>query len=238
MRDWLRETAIFLVANEKAKWVLVICNVLLAVSGASYGMYPDHKEAIAKAYIAIAFVIILWALLVAIFYNRYGRNVLVYKRESGMLHDANLQQPNVAVRRTTILTLFEHFMNQGTNRKDSLCQAGMAIGKSFVVDYRNFLNRRNEAKPSNKSMIRELLEYDSSSGMGHFKIVSFDEKPQAFAEIEVANPFTRSDGKAEYDDFLRAYLGGMFEAVFERAFSAVTVHAGYGSKVLRVIIQG
>jgi len=73
-----------------------------------------------------------------------------------------------------------------------------------------------------QDLLRTALEYDSSSGMGLFELLTCSEGGKTCAQIHVRNPFTESEGRATspVSQFLLGYLEGVCSAIFDRNFVA------------------
>lgn len=98
---------------------------------------------------------------------------------------------------------------------DKLYDVGLEVGKSF---YERFINHEMQKGGIGKldKLLVKWQEYDSSSGMGIFRI------NEAGRYITVSNPFIGECSKSKNNarcKFLRGYLEGFLSSLFKKTTS-------------------
>jgi predicted hydrocarbon binding protein len=169
--------------------------------------------------IGVAIALLILAL---IFRERY---VIEYtlNPETGTLYDAKAGFPNVSLRVDTLNTILGWVLKMqkelgpgGPERV--LYEAGHDVGRDFAQKLREHLKGKGRSPQDIRDpcrFLKRVLEYDSSSGMGKFSLDNCSIQPTIDLRINVLNAFTSHTlGACE---FLRGYIGGACEEIFNKA---------------------
>jgi hypothetical protein len=110
---------------------------------------------------------------------------------------------------------------EASNGGDALKNLGFEIGKDFIQEYRRSRIAVQTVSTDVKDLLNSTLEYDSSSGMGKFDLISSATNPLNFSvKINVTNPFVEERDPNKLSPFLVGYLLGVCSAIFNANFTA------------------
>jgi hypothetical protein len=213
-----RQVAAWLEFSEKAKKLLALLQITAAGSASLYKIDPDHAKFYGYIFLASMVVILIWSLIGLIFYRRSGLNILRFERSTGLLFDEKTLIPNVALRRETMQTILKHCESNGG--ADKLYALGAAIGKNFIECYREKKLLAAGGSSDGDEVLKQVFEYDSSSGMGKFELIRFDRRGRS-REVEIAvwNPFVGWE-EEKLSPFLQGYLAGVCSEIHAGTFTA------------------
>lgn len=184
----------------------------------AYIWFTNDVEVFGYACLVVWSILLGWLLLTTIFAKRYGLNVLVYERKTGILLDRTLNTRNVALRVATLAEIFRGLTENTPDDTDSkLTRIGRNIGRDFARNcLRTYTKEWSTSAEHLFKGISFLLEYDSSSGLGDFNITVQSHHP-IMATVKIIHPFTHIDGSdqpdvcnRQNDRFMCGYLEGIF----------------------------
>lgn len=224
MIEWLKKIIYAIDSSEKTNYFLAAFQVLAGVAGFLSNYYKDKAfPFFDKAYLSIAFIsfqaiVLLFFVVMILISGRYRAIRLRLRKNSGYLYDKVSGIRNVALRVATLKTILD-----GVNDSEKLYDIGANVGKNFYDDFdkANKLADKNYQSPE---MIKKWLEYDSSSGMGKFEVISSD---TMHLQIKIRNPFTgdchgeRTNIKCQ---FLKGYIEGFLSRVYGKNKKIICEH--------------
>ncbi len=233
MRTSFARVIAWLGADDKAKAVVAVLQILAASLAFLYLMevLTAWRFHLAVAFCVVQTTLVVWFGLVLLLTKRFGLNVLTYEKATGVLFDRWLNIENVAFRRDTLHAILEEFVaGKIADREAHLKDTARKIGISFVEAYKSHQRKwppkwlwrtRHSTADVQRRILNELLDYDSSSGLGKFTLREFTGNPQEFASIDILNPFSSLPSNRALEGFILGYLEGVFGTIFERDFTAV-----------------
>lgn len=187
--------------------------------------WPGQFFWLSSTLVAIGIVIAMLAL--ALFLRE--RYVIEYtlNPETGTLYDAKAGFANVSLRVDTLNMIFARVLRMQSELdpggpEQLLYEAGCNVGHDFAHELREYLKGKGKSPRDVKDpyrLLKRVLKYDSSSGMGRFTLASYGTYPTIDLRIDVLNTFTgHTLGACE---FLKGYITGICKEVFNKA--ALTV---------------
>lgn len=231
----------------KGKKLNALFQIIAALSAALYKYTEsqnapqyiiNNRDVFSTSFIVSTTLILLATILVFIFYKQFDLNVLKYDKKNGELYDERLLFSNVALRRETIRQMLISIYDSHTDKaisSEQLRKLGFGIGMNFVKTYKDAPKSRQVNKKD--LLLKYLLRYDSSSGMGLFELIDSDfQTKKPWIKIIVKNPLTHTIKDSRNDDifcFVEGYLQGICTAVFEISFTLdnkVEEHEAYELK--------
>lgn len=227
-------------SSSRARSLLLLIQVLFAASGTVFTSWSTSKySTIAQlTFYALLTVLILWAVITLIANRRFGINILASNLETGMLYDKGTNIENVSLRRSTISRLLDGVTDKADNRAFLLHSIGKDVGSEFVEDYSAAFHNRALEDINRKELLKELYEYDSSSGMGKFCMTYHNEKPEVSSEVVVKNFLTCHSVNNQDNCFLAGYIVGVMEAVYKgKQFKVTTEPVDYREQHMKFIIN-
>jgi len=217
LKEKMRSIAAWIEGNEKARQGLVLLQTLAGLCAALgrgttwCAPYADY------GFWVFMGTVLSSAVLTMCFYRRYDLNILYLRKESGNLYDKTLQISNVALRRWTANTILETM--EGKTCPDDVHNLGVVTGKNFVETYCNVLRNKNKDIKTCEALLRHILQYDSSSGMGKFEIVTCQlNGGKRWVEMVIKNPFAESPTD-KLSPFIAGYLVGICNEVCNASFN-------------------
>lgn len=185
---------------EFAQHLFAVSLVLLEMSHRFHDVFPwvpqwDRLYLFAIG-LGLLLIVITWTMRL-IFRHSPGINRLDANLTTGRLRGRLLGEANVALRRQTVERILDGVLKPGPSGQDRsgvLFETCCIIGRDFAE---TFLSQRDSL---GHAALKQLLLYDSSSGMGHFESEEYTEHRIA---ITVSNSFT------EKTPFLTGYLSGI-----------------------------
>ena len=197
----------------------LLLQILVAGSGTLATMQGStiQKPALWLFFLALI-IMIVWISLLLVLGRKYALNLLISNPETGVAYDRDTNILNVSLRRRTVFRLFEGILNAraGTETQEILKSIGRDTGIEFASNYRDHLVKVKLNKElKGEELFRELLIYDSSSGMGKFDLEYLSERPPRTARVMVTNPFTMESDKESgpnANQFLVGYVEGMMKS--------------------------
>jgi hypothetical protein len=217
---------------------LLPAGILLQEASLRFTYVPSYPE----VYFGMIGVGVVWVLLHismrAMFLNAYSMNRLYYEKSTGVLYDRWLRAHNVALRRETVRSLLRAVLDDGKmSRQEILSKAAHAIGRDF---YHVFKVNADDGgtKKRGEALLRQLLEYDSSSGMGRFDLEEYHrDGPAARIVITVKNAFTQEHGDDPVSEFLSEYLEAICSEIAGKKLNA-TCNAGEDPGSIEITLVG
>lgn len=141
--------------------------------------------------------------------------VLYMNKTSHILFDKITGFENISLRRETINRMLKKIKELNP---DKLFEIGREIGFDFHKEYSKYLSKNEESSSYNElpeeNKIKKWLDYDSESGMGKFELTKWQKNINDPINIVIRNSFTSYERKEELCDFLRGYISGYCEGVF------------------------
>jgi len=221
MNEKLRQLAFWIDTNSRVRNTLILLQFIIAILFATLRIqfFQQYYSVIFWA-IAILIAPTLCAYTISIFfYSKYGRNILIYDKKSGILFDKNSRFFNVALRCDTLSLILNAYPSSGTESKENfLKNIGEMVGRDFADKFTRTLKINQSDIKTNKDTILNLFEYDSSSGMGKFSLKECENDPISLASIEVINPCTGTDNRL-LDNFIAGYLIGIFSNINKSSYT-------------------
>jgi len=219
MRDKLREFTAVIDSDERVRALLAVLQ-FAAMAAATYYAFDQKAKIVCAIVVFVSMgILILVSLLVLFFYRRYDLNALYYQKTTGVLYDRRLNIPNVSLRRKTLQILLTRCHEcEKAHSINCLYPIGKDIGSDFV---RYFLERKSlgaQRYKSKEELLRTLLRYDSSCGMGRYELKNVSSAPHPRIEISIYNPFTESNGQSDLNPFLLGYLTGLSSEAYGQNF--------------------
>jgi len=167
-------------ASEKTKYFLGASQVLIVLFAFLYTRNTYPKFAAYGFFVSWTFVLSFFILMVAIS-GKYKAIRLRLNKDTGVLFDKRLQSRNVSLRADTLSIILDSI------GPDKLCDVGEKVGQNF---YDSFIKCEREIKGDLKmdtdKLLERWMEYDSSSGMGLFRLIKKGMK----CKIVITTPFT------------------------------------------------
>lgn len=121
---------------------------------------------------------------------------------------------NIKLRSKTVNAMLKKLIQ----KEENLYELASSIGKDFYSEYNNYATRKIPRWDTMtvREKLTKIFEYDSSSGMGNFKLISIPEdEPAGKVRIELQNIFSCGDG--QYDEnrceFIKGYLSGIVDGI-------------------------
>jgi len=189
------------------------------------GYRPGQFFWLSSTLVAIGIAIAL--LMLALFFRE--RYVIKYtlNPETGTLYDAKAGFANVSLRVDTLNTIFAWVLRMQSELGPGgperlLYEAGCDVGHDFAHELREYLKGKGKSPRDVRDpskLLKRVLEYDSSSGMGRFTLDNCSTRPTIDLRIDVLSTFTgHTLGACE---FLKGYITGICKTVFNK--DALTV---------------
>jgi len=218
----LRKFVGWSITDQKGNFLLLFFQILLGASGVAYAMFPVHQVFFESVFVLLAIILILWILLILFIRNSYSINALMVNPDTGVLYDKKIDLENVSLRKSAIKKILSGVLLESKDRAKVLRDIGYEIGESFAVDYESHLRKHRGKAIDKKKTLQEMLEYDSSSGMGKLELLKMPQVPSDFAEILIKNPFTSLERNGQKNIFLLGYIEGVLHGLFrEHHFKAI-----------------
>jgi predicted hydrocarbon binding protein len=169
------------------------------------------------------------ALVILIFRSILAIKLRIIKfslKSNGYLMDLRAGFRNVSLRAASVRMILNYFIKPiSSNRqkrekeqkklKKKLFNAGKEIGSDFYTKLSESLKGKG-AVLDIEDKINYWFKYDSSSGMGRFKKISFVKRPAYELVFEILNPFIYDNDTCDTCDFLRGYIMGFCEKLFAK----------------------
>ncbi len=217
LRDYSRIVGAWLDTSEQAKKFIFLFQLLIGATAFLYNAYPAYSNKLKILFIALWLTTLLIFIILLIFSYGYEINMLVYRKDNGILYDKTLKIKNVALRRKTMQIILRSVMRENEDEtRMVLLKTGEEVGRDF---FRNFCEQRQTKTTPDlceKELLKIIFKYDSSSGMGKFTLKTFDDRPTISANVEIKNPFTEINGSHEMCSFLIGYLKGVFSSCLSK----------------------
>lgn len=207
--------------DASSKWnrISILINSALGVFAVLIKMNVifDQADPINKAitafvvygFITLNSVILLLNLLLLFGSSLYKTIKFRWNSETGALYDDDLRETNVSLRAESLNIILRAI------EPDKLYEVGKEVGKSFYDRFINHERQKGDMKKPEK-LLMKWQEYDSSSGMGIFRI------NEAGRYITVSNPFIGECSKSHNNEkckFLKGYLEGFLSKFFKKTMS-------------------
>jgi hypothetical protein len=216
IRDELREVAVVMESDERARYLILFLQLVSGGSAALYRFYPNWRTSCAYVFLISIGLLLLYTILVVIFYRRYDLNMLYCRKNTGILFDKQLQLHNVAMRKVSFQRVLQKCVLLGKKLgQDVLWEIGEEIGRDFVRCYCEKMSMKSPVRTHKKILIK-LLRYDSSSGWGKFELQEFNLERKPHIKIQCRNPLTededrdsKKDSQSDLSQFLCGYLNGI-----------------------------
>lgn len=167
--------------------------------------------------ISVSFIIIFIALLMTAkaFFNKRKFNELNSMIKGyGLMFDKTSGIKNIMLRAKTVNAMLGALILKNEN----LYGLGSSIGKDFYGEYNQYANKsiKSWGTMTIREKITKIFEYDSTSGMGNFKLIPIiGDEAAGKVRIELQNIFSCGDG--QYDDnrcdFIKGYLSGIIDGI-------------------------
>lgn len=167
--------------------------------------------------ISVSFIIVFIALLMTAkaFFNKRKFNELNSTIKGyGLMFDKTSGIKNMMLRAKTVNAMLGTLILKNEN----LYELGSSIGKDFYGEYNEYATKslKGWGTMTIREKITKIFEYDSTSGMGNFKLIPIiGDEAAGKVRIELQNIFSCGDGK--YDDnrcdFIKGYLSGIIDGI-------------------------
>lgn len=161
--------------------------------------------------LVVAFVLILRSG----FASRYSTIKLLYNKVTGMLFDKEINVRNVSLRCETLQIILK-----GLSSEKETFGVGKNAGKSFYNCFEEHLQKTGKKNLSIREKIDKWGDYDSSAGIGKFEIGTFEQQPFRLV-LTIANPFTGTCENGNICMFLKGYVVGFCERVFNQKYLTI-----------------
>lgn len=240
MINKLRQFASWSTMSNRAGQLRFLLEIISAGAGIMYTMETNAQKASEFVFLIAMGIMIFWTLLIIIISGQYGPNVLTSNPNSGILFDRSTRLENVSLRRKTLGHIFTGFLDNQTQNRDILLKnVGKQIGIEFVQDYQQHvrLGSHGTGNIDKILLLREICEYDSSSGMGKFSIVHVKDWGEYSFEVEIKNAFTSIDTSKDKDVFLEGYIEGIWSAMYPGKNFIASIDKTGSSEVLRILVK-
>lgn len=239
MINKVRQFATWSTTSNRAGQLRFFLEILSVGAGILHTMEPAAAMASEVVFFIAMGIMICWTFLLIVISRQYGPNVLTSNPDSGILYDRGTKLENVSLRRKTLGHIFTGFLdNQTQDRVGLLKNVGKQIGNEFVQKYNQHVRIGDHRGGIDKiSLLRELCEYDSSSGMGKFSIVHASEWPKYSFEVEIKNAFTSIDASKDKDVFLEGYIEGIWSAMYPGKNFIASIDKTGSSEALKIYVN-
>ena len=199
-------------SSEKTTIFLAFFQALATASAVSYTIYADSQIDIARwsTYLFAFFqlTVLLFFVIMLFISGKYRAIKLRLNRNTGSLHDKTTGFINISLRDKTLKIILD-----GIGDSKKTYEIGRAAGENFY----GFLNQEwiKEQKYTNEDKLQKWLEYDSSSGLGKFKVLPHTGFP---IKLEIVSPCMRSCSNKNDSPqcrFLMGYIDGFCSKLYE-----------------------
>lgn len=167
--------------------------------------------------ISVSFIIVFIALLMTAkaFFNKRKFNELnSIVKGYGLMFDKTSGIKNIMLRIKTVDAMLGRLIIKNEN----LYELGSSIGKNFYDEYDKYATKSIKGWDAMtiREKITKIFEYDSTSGMGNFRLIQIiGDEAAGKVRIELQNIFSCGDG--QYDDnrcdFIKGYLSGIIDGI-------------------------
>lgn len=201
-------------SSEKTKYFLAIFQALAGASAFYYSVYKDSQIDTAKwlfsIYVFFQSVVFLFFIMLIVISGQYSAIKLSLRRSTGELYDKKTNFTNVSLRDKTLHIIFDNIENE------KAYEIGKEVGKDFYGAFNQVLTRKGEIPPEDK--LKKWLEYDSSSGLGRFKLL----ENKFSIKLKVHSPFIGNcpSGPNQQCKFLLGYIDGFCSKLYNINFKS------------------
>lgn len=216
MATFIQKIAYKLDTSPRAKVIMLIFELSLGGLAFFVQVYPQniYVEFGQYAFWGLLLIVIFLHVIIAYFGYAERLNILIYNEKKGLLYDKTRNIENVSLRRSTLAIIFSFFAKSKSYRQD-VSEAGKECGKSFVNQFKS-IETVSKENPKKSELLKDVLEYDSSSGMGKYTVESVETNSKGKLEIEIGilNPFVEKfDNSNKLCIFVISYLIAIVDEV-------------------------
>lgn len=199
-------------SSEKTTIFLAFFQALATASAASYTIYANSQIDIARwsTYLFAFFqsTVLLFFVIMLFISGKYRAIKLRLNRNTGSLHDKTTGFINISLRDTTLKIILD-----GIGNSKKTYEIGKEAGENFYGSFNKEWFKEN--KYDNEAKLQKWLEYDSSSGLGKFKVLPHTGFP---IKLEIISPCMKSCSNKTPNlqcRFLMGYIDGFCSKLYE-----------------------
>lgn len=190
-------------SSNKTSTILLVAQVLAssALTLHSNDIYPNYKEYFLKTYFWLQFFVISVLILKSVISYSWGSIKLYLKKSTGLLYDLRYEERNIALRGDTLKTIISEI-----EPASRIYDTGVKAGEKFYDYFNPKLKIAHSEALDPKKTFKEWIKYDSTSGMGKFK-VEYDDDNKALT-VKLQNPFHGDCSEKPLCEYLKGYITG------------------------------